>query len=93
LSCGIEGDEYASIRCQEVEYAVPDWQILRTSAGPPLQQTSPYEIEDGESVSIFLEEVGYGVPDRNSLRRPAGEQRLLRVQIQLVSNKSILAYT
>jgi hypothetical protein len=92
LSCGIEGDGYASIRCQEVEYAIPNWQILRTSAGPPLQQTSPWEIEDDESVSIFLEEVGYGVPDRNSLR-PAGEQRLLRIQIQLVSNKSILAYT
>jgi hypothetical protein len=85
-SCGIEGDECASKRCQGVEYAVPDSQILQTPEVPS-HWTSPWEIEDDESVSIFLEEVGYAVPDQWSLRMLPGEQSLLIV----VSNKSILA--
>jgi hypothetical protein len=63
LSCGIEGDEYASIRCQEVEYAVPDWQTLRTSAELPLHWGSLWEIEDDEFMSIFLEKVEYALSD------------------------------
>jgi hypothetical protein len=87
LSCGIEGYEFVSKRCQRVEYAVPDSQILKTSAEVPLHWTSPWEIEDDESDSKFLEEVGYAILDHWSLRRSPGEQNLMIV----VSNNSILA--
>jgi hypothetical protein len=44
-----------------VEYAVPDWQTLRTSAELPLHWGSLWEIEDDEFMSILLEKVEYAL--------------------------------